>query len=211
MSIALIMPSYAKEMGQTTGIELLDRFRKSMGTDVEELLIERGYTLKGPFDSADEMLFNDKKDADIAVYIEVRVESLSTSGGWTQSWGSVLLATNTSEVEEYYEGTLSLGGKIVFSGIEPLTGEKIWAKSLEIPKQSNIKVKTEHVYSGRASLTSEEINLLLLKDPSVHNALVQPLQNIYQTSLSKIENYFEPEELRSLKPQIKELKAKKGF
>ncbi len=42
-----------------------------MGVDFEELLIAKGYSIRGPFSSYDEVVFRDKQDSDLLMEVEI--------------------------------------------------------------------------------------------------------------------------------------------
>lgn len=198
--IGLVRPNYAAKF-EYNGIDMFTRFRSSMAADVEELLIAKGFRLKGPYETQDEMLFNDKKEADILILIEVAPEFTNAHGSWNHQ-----LKISSSSPDYYkYSGTCSLVGKINLTGIEPLTGEKIWAKSVSIPTVDNISLKTQNAWN-----TNQWSNELM-KDPGISNPMGAALQTVYKGVMDKMAAHFDPEEFRSLKPQIKELKAKKGY
>jgi len=197
MSLALIRPRYASDFS-FAGNELFRRFTQSLGSDMEELLIAKGFTLKGPYLSSDEMVFDDRKRTDVGIDIEIAPEFSASQGGWKQNF--VLYGSPTYS----YEGTTSLIGKINITGKEVLTGEKIWSKSVVIPDVINIPVRSSRKY------TTPD-NTQLLNDPNVYNELGKALQSQYKGIMDKIAAHFAKEELRSLLPQVKELKSKKGY
>jgi hypothetical protein len=152
--------------------------------------------LKGPYQALDEMVFEDKKRTDLLLQIEINPEFTAVDGTWTKG----LLLGGYS-----YSGTVSLVGKINLSGVEPLTNEKIWVKSVLIPKIENISIKTSNKYTEPLS------GLEILGDPGVYNAIGKALEEQYSGILSKCEAHLNPDEFATLKGQIKELKGKKGF
>ena len=200
MVLAFVRPSYAQ--GFASGAtELFKNFKSSLGNDLEELIIGKGFSLKGPYQAFDEMVFDDKKRTDMAIVIEIAPSFASKEGGW-KTHLSILGSSYTSYS---YSGKVSLIGKINLTGIEPLTNEKIWSKSVLIPNVENIQVESSNSYTSTLSFTE------LMDDPGVYNAIGKALQEQYEGILSKIEAHFSPEEFNSLKSQIKELKSKKGF
>lgn len=96
-------------------------------------------------------------------------------------------------------------GKINLSGVEPLTNEKIWTKSVNIPNVENINIETSNKYNRM--LTAVE----LVNDPGVYNAIGKALRQQYAGIMDKIAAHFNADEFATLKGQIKELKSKKGF
>lgn len=200
MVLAFVHPYYASGFSPGSN-ELFKNFRTAIGSDIEELIIGRGFTMKGPYQSLDEMVFEDKKRTDIAIQIEIVPGFTAVEGQW-QTHGALLGANFTSYS---YKGKVSLIGKINLTGIEPLTNEKIWAKSVSIPNVENIEIQTSNKYDR--PLAADEI----LFDPGVYNTLGTALKEQYSGILAKIEAHFSPEEFGALKNQVKELKSKKGF
>jgi hypothetical protein len=197
---AFVKPYYAQDF--TSGsTELFKNFKSAIGNDIEELIIAKGFTMKGPYQSLDEMVFEDKKRTDIVIQIEIVPDFTAVEGNW-QSHNAILGANFTSYS---YTGKASLVGKINLTGVEPLTNEKIWSKSVSIPNVENVEIKTSGKYNR--PLQGDEI----LQDPAVYNAIGKALQEQYTGILAKIEAHFSPEEFGALKNQIKELKSKKGF
>lgn len=206
--LALVRPAYAKGFS-FSGTDVFANFQQAMAANIEELLIARGYTLKGPYASFDEMVFNDKKDADIALEIEIEPKFTASEGGWkthAASFGQILLSSGSNTPVSYsYEGTISLIGKINIVGYEPLSKEKLLVKSIEIPSILNINISTSKWVASPA------YDLAFFNDPNVYNALGAALQQQYKGIMQKIDAHFDPREFAALKAQIKELKAKKSY
>jgi hypothetical protein len=201
MVMAFVNPYYATTFAESASGELFKRFQSALGNDIEELIIAKGFSLKGPYQSFDEMVFEDKKVTEMLIDIEIAPEFTAQQGGWRSSLA--LLYGNRAVYS--YSGSASLVGKINISGIEPLTHEKIWSKSVLIPNIENIPIQTSQKYDHILNATE------LLNDPGIYNAVGKALMTQYTGIMNKIAAHFEVEELTSLKPQIKELKAKKGF
>ncbi len=204
MVLALLKPQYATTFPFPNG-ELFKSFRSGLGSDIEELIIAKGFTLKGPYEGYDEMVFDDKKRIDMAILIEINPQFVSAQGEWKETPHINLLSMAPSYSTFSYSGTVSLIGKINISGLEPLTNEKIWSKSVSIPNIENIQINTSGTYDRR--LTANEI----LFDPGVYNAVGTALLAQYNGIMDKVAAHFNVEEFNSLKSQIKELKSKKGF
>jgi hypothetical protein len=198
MVLSFIQPYYANTFS-SSGVELFRSFRQALGNDIEELIISKGFTLKGPYQAFDEMVFEDKKRTDVTIQIEIVPDFTSSEGSWKESY-IPLIGSSFS-----YSGKTSLVGKINLTGIEPMTNEKIWSKSVLIPKVENILIQTSGKYTR--PLESSE----LYQDAGVYNAIGKALQEQYAGIMDKVAAHFNPEEFSSLKNQIKELKSKKGF
>jgi hypothetical protein len=157
--------------------------------------------MKGPYQSHDEMIFEDKKRTDILIQIEIAPQFAAFEGGWKTNVSILGSAYSTYT----YNAKVSLIGKINLSGSEPLTNEKIWSKSVLIPAVENIELKSSNRYS--APVAWNEVR----NDPGIYNALGTALQAQYAGIMEKVAAHFNVEEFASLKGQIKELKAKKGY
>lgn len=204
--VAFIKPFYAesfRNLGNTN--DLFYRFRESIGDDIAELLIDKGFRIKGTYGSFDEMIFESRKTTDLAISIEISPSFSAQEGGWKAKRLFQLNTYLPPKYEYSYSGTASLVGKITCKGFEPLTHEIIWTKSVDIPSISNINITTANSYSKILN------NFELLNDQNVYNAIGKALRDQYNGIMQKIDTYIEPEELNSLKGDIKELKSKKGY
>lgn len=198
MSLAFVKPYYAFSF-TSGGTELFKRFRSALGNDIEELIIAKGFNMKGPYTAMDEMIYDDKKGIDVAIQIEIVPEFTAVQGRWKSHYVPL------GGISYSYSGKASLVGKINLTGIEPLTNQKIWSKSVSIPNVENIDIQTSSKYSE--PLQGDQI----IEDAGVYNALGKALENQYQGIMEKISAHFSPSEFGALKSQIGELKAKKGF
>lgn len=202
MVLAFVSPSpyYADDFTSRSG-ELFKSFQQALRSDIEELIVAKGFSLKGPYVSHDEMIFEDKKRADVLIQIEIAPRFTAQAGGWKTNISILGPAYNSYT----YSGTASLVGKINLSGVEPLTNEKIWSKSVLIPNVENIQIETSAKYNRVLN------NLELLNDPGVYNQVGKALMTQYAGIMDKIVSHFSKEEFNALKSQIQELKAKKGY
>lgn len=202
--VTLIRPYYASDFVRTFGSsDVFVNFRKFIGDDIEELLIDKGYRIKNTYPSFDNMTYDEKKNVDVALQIEIVPTFTAAEGGWWQY--SHFSLTGVSTYTYGYKGTVSLIGKINLVGIEPLSHEKIWIKSVDIPSIQNIQINTSH------NLPSNRVDIEFLNDPNVYNALGAALQQQYRGILGQIDAYLDPREFADLKGQINELKNKKVY
>lgn len=198
MLLGLVSPYYVRTF-QVSNSELFRQFKDAIGDDIEELIIAKGFNLKGPYSEFDDMIFDDKKRTDMAIEIEMDPQFSAAEGKWRSVFviGGGWLYT--------YSGKVSLIGKINLSGVEPLTNQKIWAKSVSIPPIENIIIETSEKYDH--ALSDYEI----YQDPGVYNAVGKALTLQYKNIMDKVAIQLDAEEFTSLKTEIKELKAKKGY
>jgi hypothetical protein len=198
--IAFIEPYYATKF-TSGGTELFKRFKDAIGGDVEELIIAKGFTLKGPYAALDEMVYGDKKRIDMAIRIEIVPELTAIEGSWHQH-----ISRRRSSNNSYsYSGKASLTGKINIMGVEPMTNEKILVKSVSIPNVENVKIESSGKYFS--PLLGDDI----FQDPGIYNAIGNALSEEYGKMMKKIAANFDPEDLSSYKDIVTELKARKAF
>ena len=179
------------------------QFRKNMGKDFEEILSARGYILKGPYEIYDLMTYSDKNECQLGLDIEIDLNILETSGGWThvplQNFGYGITVGNYST----YAGTLNLSGKITISIIETFTHQKLLTKSIPVP-QEDITVKAE----AQFKFGSTDVPLA---DPGVHNPIAMSLSSFYKTTMKRGWDLLAIEELDHVKNQVPEIREKAGF
>jgi hypothetical protein len=197
MSIGLIKPYYADEYKKSGNFDLLARYQKGLSGDVQELILAKGFTMKEPYDNLADMTYTDKKTThlilDIRISPKFDTKNLRRVGKFT---------LNDKRTAYAFEGPISWGGRIELIAYEPMTHERLWSKSAELPSQSNIEVKTVNAYYDA---TDEDI----LGDSGFYNPIGQAMQQSYETVLNKIETYIDVEEFKALLPQIRELKSRK--
>jgi len=197
MVLAFIQPYYAKRF-PSGGNELFRRFRESLSHDIDATIIAKGFTLKGPYASLDEILYGDKKIIDLIISIEIDPEFVAAQGTWQQHFS---IPTNYFT----YSGKVSLVGKINIMGVEPMTGQRIISPSVSIPNITNIPIAT----TGRYTRQMQDYEIM--QDAGVYNAVGDALTQQYKGIMDKINAYLDVEELKSHKGEIKELKSKKGY
>lgn len=205
--VGLIRPKYGEGFANG-GSELFASLRQYMGNDIEELLVDRGYRIKGPFDSFDDMIFEDRKDAEIALEVEIVPEFTAIQGSWKTHIPLFQKSKVPGVVNTYYSytGSASLVGKINLIAYEPLSHQKIWVKSVPIPPIPNINLSTSSNRLEGTNLTNAFYN-----DVAVYNAIGTALSQQYASIFKKIDTQLDPREFEALRTQIKELKAKKGY
>ncbi|MEL6847222.1 MAG: HpaA family protein [Bacteroidota bacterium] len=201
-TMALVSPSYKNldEVG-----EPFNSFQKSLEAEIMEVMTAKGYSVRGPFESRDEMLYSDKENSQLALIIEVEPEIQKATGSWTK----VKMADNRMGYR-FSRGTLNIYGKINLTALEPISGEKMWAKSVNIPKQTTEEFTSSRVFVG-SSLASDLQAIAALaaaNDANVANPITKALEKSFEDIMTKIWNHLDPTEFKRMVPKIKELKAK---
>lgn len=110
-----------------TGGSLFNDFASSMTKDFMEILTARGFGVRGPFNTYDEMTFPDKKDSDLILTVKFEINpDVSRVPLWIDSDGAGF------SLNPFVETVVSVKGRIDLILSESLTNEKMWTKSVPI-------------------------------------------------------------------------------
>jgi len=207
ITIALVSPNYSNNNFRG---ELFDNFRQSMANDFEELLTSKGYNIRGPFNSKDDMLFNDKENSDFILIPEIDLNFTGINRTYERkvkaaSFGQLLVNSNTPSTVSYMykgEGTLISSLKLVFQSTR--YNEKLWAPAPTIDP-------TAFKYVGAARWADSNVSLFdeVNQDNVVYNEFANALMIQYQAIFSKIEKHFELDQITSVKNEADKVNKKK--
>jgi hypothetical protein len=196
----------------------------SMGASFNEILLAKGFNTKGPFVSLNDMTFPEKKGSDLLLYPEFdfqiqitasnfRADS-SSSGGGGGVLGALSALGGSSSKKKRGDGNtgepdnrvgvcdidLTIDGNLLFVAQEPLSGERMWIKRLDVTKgKETIQGQRGPVCNGGAMT------------PDVRDAWAKAHEAVYQSSMKSLDNYVNGEEFQMLKHQSLELRAKKAY
>ena len=104
-------------------------FAGSAGEDIEAQLVAKGMTTKGPF-ALSEVTYPDKKGADLTIMIHVIFDIQHTNQKYLR-WSQFVGGKNG----KVYSGNMSVGIKVYYYMLEPLSEEKMWIKKLDLGVQ----------------------------------------------------------------------------
>src|SRR5258706_14726377 len=115
IAIAIVKPTYVGKNPEYF-VPPFNEMASSMGNDFEELLTAKGFTMRGPFGSRDEMVYNDKVNSSFVLEIGIDVNPQYNRKYTTTTktnWGSVL--NNTLPPKTFTQrmsGEITLGGNL---------------------------------------------------------------------------------------------------
>jgi len=200
----------------------LNKMLSALNASFAEILVAKGFNTKGPFVSLNDMTFPDKKGSDLLFYPEfdfqVAVETTNKRPAAEapkpaqQEGGSLfggLIKVNEAKpatpgaaapVPMTCDGTVAVSGNIVFIVQEPLSGEKMWVKRLDVSGAS----QTFPVKDCNAQPGDE-------RPREVEEAWAKAHEIVYQTSMSALDKYINGEEFQQFKRQAQELRDKKAY
>lgn len=176
--------------GLTSKYEKLDEaFRSSMVAQLQELFNAKGFKQRGPFDDLNGMTFPDKKGSDLTLTTQVGI-GIALPQKMRQTKPN-LVGSDVHVIVT--SGPCSASGFVSFVILEPLSGEKLWVKKVDVPPvQANC--------SGEAE-----------DDQFLANGYAYVLEQVYPVVMKTAWDYLSSEELAVLKKQAQELRTKKVY
>ncbi len=234
LTIVNIIPEYKDTLNQeyaggakmSTGssmtkdmFKVFKSFAGSAGEDIEAQLVAKGMTTKGPFSLAD-VTYPDKKGADLTIMIHVIFDIQYTNQKYlreeqytTGKWGKV------------YSGNMSVGIKVFYYMLEPLSEEKMWIKKLdlgvqdfnyELAKEQEQYVSGSHWAgddcSGRYQVTDyawRDTDVLIYDSRA--KIFSDILKAAYPQVMKTAWTYFDTHEMLNLKAKSQEIRERKRY
>lgn len=111
-------------------VKVFKSFAGTVGEDIEAQLVAKGMTTKGPFPMS-EITYPDKKGADLTVSINV-VLDIQYNNSKYLGWRNF----EDGEHGKMHAADMSVGVKVYYYMLEPLSEEKMWIKKLDLGVQS---------------------------------------------------------------------------
>lgn len=225
-TIALI--SYQQNSGDNVSNEFNSRFAK----DLQNLLVARGYNVKGPFASKDELAYSDKKGSDfiltyglsfssafsnVQAYEKAKLSQLpdgEINRIWDGTYTNVPLLgpmKNYRGDAFYFRGEVRTSSKINMTLVESLSSEKLWTKTIDIsPAPEPFETSSVHALPQGMDATTA-LSKTTFADTGMNNPVFKAADKIYNNAFTAIWKYLDPEELREIKKQSDEIKSKKVY
>jgi hypothetical protein len=196
LTIALIKPRFVKENPEYT-ISPFNEMATSMANDFEELLTAKGFTIRGPFGSRDEMVYNDKLNSSFAFEVNIDLDPIYTQRTkYDAGLGSLIAPSYKTS------GEITLGGNLIITASSPQYGEKIWKKNIAMKPSSFNYVGS--IKWGAVPKISEELK----QDNEVYNVLARELEKYYAQALNLAWQQIEAAEMKSVSDQAKKADKK---
>ena len=185
----------------TTQVPLIERFANNMADDFGEIITARGYTLRGPFRTFDEMTFIDKDNSNLI--LTAKVDFNTDLSGTRVAWHSAWLSKNESYK---VSGEVRVSCRVSLIISESLTNERLWTKSV------NIRPITVRL-TPMAGYESNYIPIVevLKKDTQFYTELGRQLDSQYNEIMNRTYGYLDPREMMLINKQAADLRKKKTF
>lgn len=199
LTVALVAPEWP-------GIDewwepIAQEFARNMSLDFEEMLTARGFTVRGPFRTHDDMVYEDK--AQSSLMITPRLDVTTTVGDLSVESGTRLNLLGPNQ--DFYtitSGSVTLGGRVTLVVSEPFTGEKLWTPSIELEKRTS-SFAGELEYDSRPSSPFGE--------PQFQSAVNRSLEDMYAVIMKECWERLVPGELSVYEAQAAAIREKAGY
>lgn len=214
-TIAVVEPTY-KEKLHPDYSKVIRSFSNSIGSGLDEILVAKGMTTKGPFGSLDEMPYPDKKNSNLTLtetmfLHAVEKEQRNTEDiQYTDSKGNVVLC-------EVKSGKLSVEIWMAFEMREPLSGEKMWIKRLDLgtfERDYQIGIQKYWHSTPQADPWAPPQGVWKYGDIAFNtkpDALADILNEVYPKVMSSAWVYLDTEEMKKLDVKAKEIRDLKRY
>lgn len=226
-TIAIV--TYQQNDSDNVSNEFNSRFVK----DLQNVLVARGYSVKGPFLKKDELTFSDKKGSDFILtygisfsntFSNVQVSEKAKLSQlpdkecnllWDGTYMNLPLVGPTKNYSRgtacYYRGELKNMAKINMTLVESMSGEKLWTKTLDISSDPEpFETGNPHAFFYGMD-PGAALAKTTFFDIGMNNAAFKSADKIYNNAFTATWKHLDPEELREIKKQADEIKSKKVY
>ena len=181
---------------------LFSNFSSALGKSFQELLVSKGFTIKGPYSSFSYMTYPDKQGSDLAIYPTINL-SVDISGVKNKNHEKLVLLS-PNRIVYTQEGVITLNGQISLVVFEPLSGAKMWIKNIVLDP---ITIKCKSTKESDTPMNGK----LNFADPGIINPIAQALESYYPKILNTAWTYIDPNEMESIKKKTLTIRGKKVY
>lgn len=196
LTLALIAPNYGENFVYSK-VSPFREFSSALVDDMEEMMVARGYNLRGPFDTKGDMVYSDKEQSDLILGVNINLNLTDNARAIpktkTSIWG-------ISSTDYRVSGSLGFGGKLNLEIREPFSSEMLWKKSILL-EDRNILVDGDVWFTYKPSLA-----IALSEDAGVRNPFTKVLIEFYSYCVDLVWKHLDPRELAPLKDQGAQIK-----
>ena len=188
-------------------------FATTITKDFMEVLGAKGFGVRGPFKTYNDMVFPDKEGSDLILTAEVLFD-VDHSIQLSQPFLLALLSSKTRPAPYRIVGTATVKCDVNLVVSESLTNERMWIKSISI-EPFTIPLESYHMYQKQDLSEQFEkygtIEMILKNENKFHADFGHALKARYKEILGKIYTYLDPREMTIVKNQSLEIRKRKVF
>lgn len=200
ITIALVKPTFIGENPEYY-VPPFNEMASSMANDFQELLTAKGFTIRGPFGSRDEMVYNDKLNSNFALEVSIDLNpQYNRHYNSSVNWG-VLISKSASAFISM-TGEVTFGGNLVIKAKSAQYGELIWTKNIALARSTFTYVGSQK-WQTVPSMADE-----LKQDNVVYNTLSRELEKFYLLAMNLAWQQIDPQEMKSIADEAKKADKK---
>jgi len=201
ITIALVKPLYVGKNPEYY-VPPFNEMASSMANDFEELLTAKGFTVRGPFGSRDEMVFNDKQNSNFILEIGIELKpEYNRKDSPTKIF--VIGGQPSVTYDHKMSGEITLSGNLILNVKSSQYGELIWKKNIAL-EAASFTYNGSMTWRGNTPTMAEELK----QDNLVYNTLSVELEKFYQKSFKLAWQQIDPQEMISVADQAKKADKK---
>ncbi|OMH40366.1 HpaA family protein [Desulfurobacterium indicum] len=197
--IGIVSPSqYFKEYYE-------DKLKKALQTAIQEILIKKGFTLKGPYETFDDITYQDKKKIYLTLIPEINLD--------------IKKVVEENKCNNLYcseKGKLYFGGDVTVTLIEPLTRQVFMKKRINL---SDANIVDPYTYQYQINNRNKDLITDLVSKATApkelidsrDKAMAEGINRFYKYAVSKLNKYLDREELLSFEKDVEQVKHLKRF
>jgi len=218
-TVAIVEPAYKEPISQTYS-RVVKSFSGSIGSGLDEILVAKGMTTKGPYANLDELPYPDKKNSNLTltetVFIQTVEQTEATKGahhGYAQSNTYYTNSQGRNVLCEVASGKLTVEVWLTFELREPLSNEKMWIKRLELgTMERSYQVGVErYMYQDPSNPWVQQWRLGEEQFNTKPDALAGILNEVYPKIMKSAWVYLNTEELLKLNEKVTEIRQLKRY
>jgi len=181
------------------------RLKEALENSISEIISAKGFKLKGPYAVFDDITYQDKKLIYLALVPKVDF-----------SIDNKIIKKDYHRLYAHTEGVIQIGGSVVISMVEPLTGQIFLKRRINL---SDFNIQEPYIYEVQTkmvsgSLTGSAIDKATAPDKLIDTtdvALTKAINKFYEKTIEKIDTYIDRDEILSFEKDILKLKGLKRF
>lgn len=184
-----IIPILLSKTNTEDVVSPLKPFSSALQSEIEVLLIAKGYKIKGPFKSRDEMVFSDKKQSDFTLMISVNWDA-KHNRDWKKIFGPGGFKVRNGDVTVQCD--------LDITAVSNFSGEKLWKKHLTLPQQ-------HFTYEGSKDWDYKDVPFWTEYngDKKLGNPMSRSLEDTYKQAMQLLWNQFDIDEMKSVVEEAK--------
>jgi hypothetical protein len=215
-TVAIVEPAY-KEAITKTYSRVVKSFSSSIGSGLDQILVAKGMTTKGPYGSLDELPYPDKKNSNLTLTETVFIQTVEQADANAPRYGQPNTYYTNSQGKnvlcEVQSGKLTAEVWLTFELREPLSAEKMWIKRLDLgTMERSYKVGVEkYMYQDPNNPWVQQWRYGEEQFNTKPDALASILNEVYPNIMKSAWVYLNTEELLKLNEKVKEIRQLKRY